>query len=132
MNFGRRLRFYILGVLLGCLLVFGIFNQRLNILTDWLPGNRVLGLIQNSEALYTEEARCQLACFDLDSTDVENVKSFGSVRFKMSETHGDPKKYVVDLKSGAQKMRMTFSISDSLATLIKVEMPEKVVICDCD
>lgn len=113
-------------------MVFGIFNRRLNILTDWLPGNRVLGLIQNSESLYTDHALCELDCFNLDSTDVDNVKTFGNVRFKLSETHADPKKYVIDLKDGAEKMRMTFSISDSLATLVKVEMPEKVVVCHCD
>ena len=117
---------------MGCVLVFFFFNERLHILTDWLPGNRVLAVLQKSEPLYTETAHCQLACFGLDTTHVRMVKTNGDVRFKYSETQVDPKQYVVDSKLNNEKVRMTFSISDSLATLVNVALPEKVVMCACD
>jgi|SRR5690554_2421924 len=132
MKFGRRLRLFIFGVLMGCGLVYVYFNERLNILTDWLPGNRVLTVLQRSEPLFTEQALCQLACFDLDTADVRTVKNDGNVRFKFSETRVEPKQYVVDSKLNNEKVRMTFSIADSLATLVNVALPEKVVLCNCD
>ena len=132
MTFGRRLRLFIFGVLMGSVFVFFVFNERLHILTDWLPGNRVLAVLQKSEPLFTEKALCQLACFNLDTADVRIVKTNGNVRFKFSETHVEPKQYVVDSKLNNEKVRMTFSISDSLATLVNVALPEKVVVCNCD
>lgn len=132
MNFGRRLRLYIFGVLMGSVLVMFFFNDRLHILTDWLPGNRVLTLLQASEPLFTEQALCQLECFDLDTADVRIAKQDGNVRFKLSETRLEPKNYVVDSNLEAGKVRMTFSISDSLATLISVSLPEEAVLCDCN
>lgn len=132
MKFGRRLRLYIFGVLIGSLLVVFFFNDRLHILTDWLPGNRVLGLLQASEPLITDKALCQLTCFDLDTADVRMAKEKGNVRFKLSETHTEPKEYVVDINLQPEKVRMTFSIADSLATLINVALPEKAVLCNCD
>ena len=132
MKFGRRLRLYVFGVLLGCLVAYGFFHGRLSILTDWLPGNRVLKLLQKSEPLFTERALCQLACFNLDTSAVRIAKVEGDVRFKLSETHIEPKQYVVDADLKPEKVRMTFSISDSLATLINVDLPEKVVFCECE
>ena len=132
MKFGRRLRLYIFGVLMGCGLVFVFFNGRLNILTDWLPGNRVLTLLQNSEPLFTDHSLCQLQCFNLDTAAVRIAKYEGDVRFKLSETHEEPKQYVVDSELNSDKVRMTFSVNDSLATLVNVELPERAVLCDCD
>lgn len=132
MKFGRRLRLYIFGVLMGSALVVFFFNDRLHILTDWLPGNRVLSLLQASPPLITDRALCQLACFDLDTADVRVAKENGDVRFKLSETHIEPKKYVIDSNLKPGKLRLTFSIADSLATLINVAMPEKAVLCECD
>lgn len=132
MKFGRRLRLYIFGVLMGSALVFFFFNDRLHILTDWLPGNRVLTVLQKSEPLITDQALCQLDCFDLDTADVRAAKHNGNVRFKLSETRIEPKKYVVDSSLKQGKVRMTFSIADSLATLINVTLPEKAVLCECD
>lgn len=117
---------------MGSVLVLFFFNDRLHILTDWLPGNRVLSLLQASDPLFTEQALCQLACFDLDTADVRIAKQEGNVRFKLSETHIEPKNYVLDSNLEPGKVRMTFSIADSLATLISVTLPEKAVLCDCD
>ena len=117
---------------MGTVLVVFFFNDRLHILTDWLPGNRVLALLQASEPLFTEQSLCQLACFDLDTADVRIAKHDGNVRFKLSETRVEPKNYVVDSNLEAGKVRMTFSISDSLATLISVSLPEEAVLCDCN
>ena len=117
---------------MGSVLVFFFFNERLHILTDWLPGNRVLKELQMSEPLFAEKALCQLACFKLDTADVRTAKINGNVRFKLSETRVDPKQYVVDSNLNNEKVRMTFSISDSLATLVNVALPERVVVCNCE
>lgn len=132
MKFIQRLKLYIFGVLIGSVLVVFFFNDRLHILTDWLPEKRVRALLQASEPLFTDQALCQLACFELDTTDVRIVKEQGNVRFKLSDTRTDPKNYVLDSHLKPGKVRMTFSIADSLATLIKVDLPEKAVLCDCD
>ncbi len=132
MTFGRRLRLYILGVLMGCLMVVFFFQGRLSILTDWMPNNRVLLRLQQTDALYTDVALCELRCIDLDTAHVSALKADGDVQFNLSDTHKEPKTYVVDAVVKEKKVRMTFLAADSSSTLLGAKLVEDVVLCDCE
>lgn len=132
MTFFRRLRTFMIGVFMGLLLVVFFFNDRLNVLTDWLPGNRVLLRLQLTEAAYTPVALCQLGCLDLDTADVSLVKREGDVRFKYSDTRTEPKRYRVDHRFGDHLVRMTFDADDLSSTLTEVALPNASMDCTCE
>ncbi len=131
MNFKQRLKRYLIGMILGMALVAFFFKGRLSQLTSWLPGNRVRELLIESETRYTPEALCQLTCYQLDTADVSTMKATGDVVFKLSDTHSEPKHYVLDGNLHTRKVRMTFATADSVANLISVTLPETVVLCGC-
>ncbi len=132
MTFLRRLRTFAIGLILGILLVIFFFNDRLHILTDWLPGNRVLLRLQLTEAAYTPVAMCQLHCLGLDTADVSLVKREGDVRFKYSDTRTEPKRYRVDHRFGERLVRMTFDADSVSSTLTEVDLPNAELRCTCD
>lgn len=132
MKFARRLRSFLIGVGLGCILVVFFFHDRLNLLTDWLPNERVLVRLQMTEAAYTPEAMCRLECLGLDTADVSLLKREGNVRFKLSDTRTEPKRYRVDHRFGDHLVRMTFDADEIASTLTEVDRPNAPVACPCD
>jgi len=131
MTFWKRLRLYLIGFGIGILVVVAIFNQRLNLLTSWMPGQRVQDRLLQTESIYTNKSLCQLECLDLDTTDVTRAKKEGDVRFRLSDTHADPKVYVLDAEFERDKYRFTFDARDSSSTLTRAECLNRIVNCAC-
>ncbi len=131
MTFARRLRTYLIGFFLGCVVVVFMFNDRLSVLTAWMPNNRVLLRLQLTEVQYTDDALCQLKCFDLDTADVTVARKTGNVRFNLSETRVEPKIYVVDTRLHDHVVRMSFIASDTTSILSRVQVPLWQKSCDC-
>lgn len=131
MKFTRRLRLYLTGFLLGSILVVFFFRERLSVLTSWLPNNRVLFRIENTLSGTTDQAKCQMDCFQVDSAMIHYAFEEGDVQFGMSETHADPKIYIIDTRYEDRLVRMSFETADSSATLTEVQLPFENVGCDC-
>jgi len=117
---------------MGIVVVIVIFNQRLSLLTSWMPGQRVQDRLLQTEALYTDRSLCQLGCLALDTTDVQLAKENGDVRFRLSETHGNPKVYVLDANLNDDKYRFTFNALDSSSVLTNAECLNRIKNCSCD
>ncbi len=132
MKFGRRLRLYLMGFGIGILFVIVVFNERLSLLTSWLPGQRVQDRLQQTSALFTEVSLCELECYGLDTNDVSLAKESGSVRFRLSDTHSEPKMYVLDAELEKGNFRFSFLAADSSSTLSKVERLDLITNCACD
>jgi len=131
MKFTRRLRLYLTGFLLGSLLVVFFFNDRLSVLTSWLPNNRVLFRIENTMSGTTDLAKCQMICLQVDTALVSYAFEEGDVQFGMSETHEEPKIYIIDTRYEDRLVRLSFETADSSAVLSRVELPFEQVSCDC-
>ncbi|MDA8670532.1 hypothetical protein N9L60_06210, partial [Flavobacteriales bacterium] len=93
MNFINRLKFYLVGFILGLFLVYSLFNDRE---WDWLPENKIKKFllanpikinIEKSEALYLNESF---------SKKVFDVVINGNVLFSKSETKTDTKNYFLE------------------------------------
>lgn len=92
MTFGRRLRLYIFGVLLGILFVyvFLVKDRDNSNLTDWLPNSRVLSKMSENELVMDSVMQCKLTCFDIHTADVNFLLENGDVNFKQSDQHRKP------------------------------------------
>lgn len=131
MKFSKRLRLYLTGFFLGGVLVVFFFQERLSVLTSWLPNNRVLFRLETTLVETTDLAICQLNCYDLDTAMVNYAFEEGDVQFGMSETRADPKVYIVDTRYEDRLVRLFFETADSSAILSRVEVPFESVSCDC-
>jgi hypothetical protein len=133
MTFARRLRAYIIGLILGIVLVSLIFRERLHVLTDWLPGNRVLMELRSNPLAVTPKALCEMRCMELDTATLREAMLRGSVQFGESSTRTSPRIYAVDLRVGDALCRYYLSPSDSLTLLTRVEQPLRPKTpCRCD
>ncbi|MCA1762260.1 MAG: hypothetical protein ABR574_05735 [Cryomorphaceae bacterium] len=131
MKFAKRLRLYLTGVLIGLVFVVFFFNDRISVLTDWMPNKRVLVRLQQTEARYTDNATCLLECFSLDTADVRTIKKSGDVKFRLSDTHSEPLVYVVDGEIKGESYRLTFDATDSTSVLTRVARVNSVADCPC-
>ncbi|MCZ4409373.1 hypothetical protein O3Q51_11150 [Cryomorphaceae bacterium 1068] len=131
MKFTKRLRLFLTGFLLGSILVVFFFHDRLSVLTSWLPNNRVLFRIENTLDGATEHAKCQMDCLQVDTVMINYTFKEGDVQFGMSETHADPKVYVVDTRYEDRLVRLSFETADSSAILTEVILPFETVECNC-
>lgn len=131
MKFAKRLRLYLTGVLIGLILVVFFFNDRLSVLTDWMPNERVLVRLQETEARYTDGAICLLECLHIDTADVRTVKESGDVKFRLSDTHSEPMVYIVDGEIRGETFRFTFDATDSTSVLTRAARVNSVADCPC-
>jgi hypothetical protein len=120
----RRIRLYLLGVVLGLVIVFLFFGDRL---TAWMPGNHVLRLIAESEISVSEKMACQMNCRKITGKDIISMLKNGKVHFDESKTSGNPKVYEVR----HEKLTARFKVhtKDSVATLIKLSGKEENCAC---
>ena len=131
MKFARRLKLYLIGVLMGCVLVVFFFNDRLSVLTSWLTNNRVLLRLEMTTNEISASADCMMKCAQLDTTHLEELYRDGDVNFELSQTRQDPKIYVVDIRLKDRLSRFEFAAADSTARLQNVIFPNGDLSCDC-
>ncbi len=125
MNFKQRLFRYLIGVVIGCILVFTIFPNY-----DWLgwtPGKQVMKKIRESKWEQTERGRCQMDCLKLSNVDFDQARFTGEVNFSMSDAQSKPPRY--QLEHGANVWQVL--VSDSLITLLEVKKQGQSSGCDC-
>lgn len=121
MNLSQRFTRYLIGVMIGLGLVFVFFGQRS--CTDWMPNDRVLFRLSETEMIITKKARCELNCQGMDTEDLLHLLRTGNVDFSESETRSTPIIYRVDaVHADKGEYRMSFEARDSTSTLIEVKL----------
>jgi hypothetical protein len=113
MNFGRRLRYYLIGFGMGLVLCFAIFGQRG---CDWTPGNRVLKQIATSEILITDSVKCVMKENNISEDEVFQLLNNGNVVFSESKTHQIPKEYIIESAEG--KFKIQFVVRNDSVSVI--------------
>lgn len=90
MTFKNRLKYYIIGFALGCVIVWAtLIKDRER--PAWMPEGRVIEYLEKAEILITDEAQCKLDCYAI-SSDFMNADfwSNAKVNFKKSATERKP------------------------------------------
>lgn len=83
MNFLNRLKYYLIGVVLGILMVLAIFKDRK--LTSWTPKNQIMKEISSKEMIIPEVLRCSLKCYGFP-TDEEIILLLDNSMVEYSES----------------------------------------------
>jgi hypothetical protein len=115
MNLKQRALRYILGLGIGCALVFFMFPSY-NWL-GWTPNNALMKQIRESEFEINERGKCYMTCTRMTLEQVQAIRNFGDVDFKKSDTHSTPKIYRVNYG----EVGLNLLVNDSLVILDAVE-----------
>ena len=129
MNFKRRLKFFLIGVGLGTILVYFFFRDRE--LGSWLPDNRVKDKIAMNRVLYTEKAKCQFDCMELTKSWLLSFLGNADVDFGSSETRKEPcPQYKLNGKIAGIESSVWLTVCDTTSTIMVID--RKNMNCDCD
>lgn len=132
MNFFQRFKRFLIGVLLGSILVFFFFSDRSELLTDWMPNERVMKRLRETKLIIPDTVQCRLRCHQLDSAAVDGlISDDGDVNFANSFTRQEPKLYKVDFEQHTIPVRLTFECTDSTSAVVEVLSLEGIRSCDC-
>lgn len=131
MNLTQRFQRYFVGVVIGLILVFVFFGERS--CTDWLPNDRVLDRLSETDMIITKKARCEMNCAGLVDEDLLHLLRTGNVEFNQSQTRTYPLVYYVEAsrESDDYDYAMKFEARDSTTTLIDV-LTDKSGTCLCE
>ena len=133
MSFARRIRLFIIGILIGSLVVWG-FLFRGRTFPAWTPEGRVLEALQEHPIRISSEARCMLNCNHITDDDILALIADGDVLFSESDIRGkDIPEYVVEGKGKNLKLyKMKFRSEYLTTVLISVlPTPNSNATCDC-
>ena len=89
MSFLTRVSFFIIGVLLGLLILFLSLDSREEPISfNYFPNSRIKSKLMNSDILISEKALCKMMCLDLDTVVLNEHISNAHVDFKTSKIRG--------------------------------------------
>jgi len=143
-GFGYRLRFYLIGFGLGCIMVWAMFykdnDRRLS-----TPQGRIFGFIEQVEQVYIEKkVTCQLTCYGIDKDFLDkDFLNEASVDFSKSKVKKTPcpDYFITSTLKDGQKVQIYIETclnpcddceeSDRTATLKSIELIDSDKVCDC-
>ena len=115
MNFLNRLKFYLLGFILGLFLVYGIFKERN---WDLLPENKVKKfLLENPLKIFYNKKQDLLS--DQLSKKIFDIIVNGDVNFSKSETKQELKIYLIEYKQNTAIFNISFK--DTLCRILSLD-----------
>ena len=97
MGFLHRLKYYLIGVGIGILVVLAIFKDRK--LTSWTPKNQVLKEIADKSLTTNELSACKLNCLRLELSELKRMIAEGDVEFSKSDVRGKARKYLIEIEN---------------------------------
>lgn len=129
--FFRRLRFYIFGLLMGCVLV--------GIITDWkacqMPSTLKLQELDYQHRQFTDQARCQMECRKITEADVAYVLKNGGVKYGESSVHAKPwPNYAVEGSTvDGKELRIMIDDRDTISVVVTtLDLGMKKDTCICN
>jgi hypothetical protein len=129
MDLKSRLMRYLIGIMIGLILVFVFFGKRS--CTDWMPNQRVLETLSSQDLIISARGRCEMNCLNLSDTDLVHLIKSGDVNFSESSTRTSPKVYKIEANRPEDELEysMQFEVKDSSSVLISASVPGKT--CNC-
>jgi hypothetical protein len=131
-GFGRRVRYYLIGVILGSLVVYAMFGNRSDIGCDYLPNARVLKNLRTKAHHYSSQANCHIECLALDSMDIAMMFAAGAVKFSESEPRKEPCGEYVLLTKLPDEREINMRVQNCDSTVTILSFRHDGTTCDCD
>lgn len=124
----KRIGYYLVGVVLGSLLVMVFFGDR-DLQCSYFPNDRVLSDLRKKEITFSPTAKCKWDCAELDSLAFDYILNNGEVDFSKSQTKEESQKaYYIQSKKFEKEFSVVIENYDSTAIIVDVMANGS---CDC-
>ena len=106
----RKLKFYLLGLLPGLLIVFFILNKKGASCSGYLPNSRVIAETLSKEFTYSEEFKTQMQNLKIDENFLkDSILQKGEINFDRSKAQQEPcPQYLLVSPEKNSKYEITF------------------------
>lgn len=142
MNFKNRLKYYLLGFGLGCVIVWATLYRNSD-RPSWLPQGRILEFLEKADIQISDELKCKLECnaIPLDFMNKAFFKA-AKVDFKQSSTQRKPcpEYYITSTLPNKQTIIVYIEncelcegcSKEGTAELRSFEIENSIVNCECE
>jgi hypothetical protein len=106
----RKLKFYLIGLLPGLLIVFFILNKKGASCSGYLPNSRVIAETLSKEFTYSEEFKTQMQNLKIDENFLkDSILQKGEINFDRSKAQQEPcPQYLLVSPNKNSKYEITF------------------------
>lgn len=106
----RKLKFYLIGLLPGLLIVFFILNKKGASCSGYLPNSRVIAETLSKEFTYSEEFKTQMQNLKMDENFLkDSILQKGEINFDRSKAQQEPcPQYLLVSPEKNSKYEITF------------------------
>ncbi|MEN9947551.1 MAG: hypothetical protein RL106_374 [Bacteroidota bacterium] len=115
MKFSQRLLRFMIGVIIGCSLVYIMFPNYDWL--GWLPGKQIRQSIREKQWSLTETAKCEAKYFAIEESGWREVLNDGSINFDKSKVQQTNKIYYLE----DDLVGVTIELLDSTANVLHIE-----------
>lgn len=133
MKFQQRLNRYLIGIVIGIMLVVVFFRDR--DWGKWTPENMVLEQLKNYSTNPDSTIQCKITCLGIDPPDFAILYKDGDVRISESQPRADPRVYKIYSKTRDDRefyVVAKIHLQPDWAKIVEIEMVDEVINCDCD
>ena len=126
MNIARRIRLFLIGVLLGSIIMyFFVFKDR-NVYKS--PSEVIHEKLQHSKLTFSNKSTCEMNCNAITSAEIQEFLKKSDVNFGASQVHQKPCPiYVMEGKSTSGKdLTVSYQQCDSSVEIISVALNPKI------
>lgn len=119
----KKLKFYLIGLVPGLLLVFFILNKKGASCSGYLPNSRVIAETLSKEFKYSEEFKNGMSTYKIDEKFVkDSIITKGKVDFDRSHAQKKPcPDYVLTYPEKNPRYEITFEKCEETATLNSIK-----------
>lgn len=132
----RRLTFFIVGTLLGCVFVYAVLIRG-NKFPAWLPKDRIKEQVKETPLELSPRTQCMLTCYGMKAEDISAVVDNGEVLLSESQPRRDPRPiYAIDGKTLAGVEVRIYTETNTyrnVTTILSIDKKVAVATekCDC-
>lgn len=125
MNLRQRFLRYLIGVAIGCVIVYAMFPNRdwLN----WLPEKRLMQWVREAKTSITPHGQCRLECAGLTEDSLQQARLQGAINWSLSDPQATPKRYYLAYGSSYYSILL----ADSTMTVIDAGRSGNSTSCAC-
>lgn len=128
MNFGNRLKYYMLGIGLGVIISYMFFGNRS--CGAWLPGNRIKAAILDFEWFSNDKIDCQLTNLQFSADSLVSFVENSSVNLNKSNTESDPRIYSLTQNNNELFFAVSFTDSSAYVSSFGKGLQSQISVCD--
>jgi len=132
MTFWQRVKFYGIGFLMGCLIVFAMVGNRSCVSSNEMKMQELV--FQHFE--FSDKAKCKLKCLVYNEQLLKIEMRNFEVNYDLTNVHADPcGQYFIQPKKGFEnKYKFNFVINDcdTVSKILDIDISKAGKDCDCN